>query len=444
MRLWEVEDSLPSDDQHGYDESSDGGRRRTASSPQGGLQKERNAALAGGRLASRPRSRFVQPTGSMASGDDTSPEDRSSSDKVPTPAAATETAASTTGSSRTGSSGQSSRNRHHVHAMRAPPVLDTYADAMEADPRLVLPLADEDTARRLLHEPVDAFEAIDDDGRIVPSLVWSPSQMRGAILSDGPIFDCIVLTDVGDVDVAVGLLVLISAFMPPTLESSLQAMQAATPVAEAAEGHASTPQAHQHQPQGAQAPSLDSNAPARGHGPGGMRGPKGSKEPSHVSSDSPGISRGVDGWPNGSSLAVPLSVLLPRIVIMFEAGLPQRQQDRIRYHVNRLCPGVSCVPMETTGFELYGKLVLPSFARAARWQELACQHAMGADYLRPQFSMHGAERASWEHMRKLASSARLAAGAKTAPRGANRLLEGGGQSDKEAAKAGPTRGQPAR
>jgi len=75
----------------------------------------------------------------------------------------------------------------------------------------------------------DAFEAIDADRRIVPSLVWTPQQLEAAIASDGSMFDSIVVTDVNSADMAIGILVLLSECVIPAVKHSISEMRSSLP-----------------------------------------------------------------------------------------------------------------------------------------------------------------------------------------------------------------------
>jgi len=70
-----------------------------------------------------------------------------------------------------------------------------------------------------------------------------------------------------------------------------------------------------------------------------------------------------------SDLAI--SMVLPRIVLVFEAGLGAEAQEAILLAARSTCPGVACIPLNLKGVHLYEIVILPGFARAARWQEMA-------------------------------------------------------------------------
>jgi len=60
----------------------------------------------------------------------------------------------------------------------------------------------------------DIFDVVDEDDRIVPSLVWTPQQLKSALSNDSSMFDTVLVTDVADIETAVGILHIISQIMP--------------------------------------------------------------------------------------------------------------------------------------------------------------------------------------------------------------------------------------
>jgi len=81
----------------------------------------------------------------------------------------------------------------------------TYSWHLRREAKLLGPF--EHRPRRVL----DAFDVIDEEFSVVPSLVWSTDQLKAAVTNDGHIFDAIVCTDVPDVNIALGLLNAIAA-----------------------------------------------------------------------------------------------------------------------------------------------------------------------------------------------------------------------------------------
>lgn len=227
----------------------------------------------------------------------------------------------------------------------------------------------------------DIFDIVDEDDRIVPSLVWTPAQLKSALANDSSMFDTVLITDVADVETAIGVLIIIANIMPSAVSKDTADILAA----------------------GTRAKS------DHGQGRRGSLGTDGS------GSDYGSGSSSVAMLP-GESAATDVSVLVPRVVMVFDERLDDKACHKIRKRVNSVCEGIVMLKLEQTVRDLYGYVVLPGFARAARWQDMVKANAEGGGGFEEEFSSTSAS-STVRHKGRQASD--VSAGSRM---GANRIV----------------------
>lgn len=254
------------------------------------------------------------------------------------------------------------------------------------------------------HRPMrmlDAFDVIDEEFSVVPSLVWSTSQLQSAVTNDGHIFDAVVCTDVPDVDVALGLLDSIAK----TIRERIQAY-----LVDKKDSGAKSKEEKEKEEQEKKKKDKDKKQDGNDKGLGTPQAPakrlgrrrvvgdsargEGGDAETRVfelgtmnianaggkddGSGAQGGSTPVKGA-MGSRMAAPLELglMLPRMVIVLTEDATPEDAAEMQRQIDRSHRGVQVLPLRTHAARFYSSVLVPAFGRSARWQRLSMGKAQG-------------------------------------------------------------------